>query len=115
LALGLSEGLPELSFNLGPSSKYSVGHQSKPFRILAKVYFLINCMSISISLDLVECQIILSLLSKAREEVEKSLWLMGKWGDVPCPSVTSISSYTFGPRWLKLDRINPQISGSKSV
>jgi len=31
------------------------------------------------------------------------------------PSVTSISSYPFGPRRLKLDRINPHITGSKSV
>jgi len=50
-----------------------------------------------------------------REEVEKSLWLMAKWGDALCPSVTSISSYTFGPGRLKLDRINPHIGGSKSV
>ncbi len=37
LALAISDGFPELSFNLGSGSKFSVGHQSKSLRIVAKV------------------------------------------------------------------------------
>jgi len=35
----------------------------------------------------------------------------GKMGDVLCSSVTSISSYTIGPRRLKFDRNNSHSNG----
>jgi len=50
--------------------------------------------------------------------LEFSLWffcigIMGKWGDVTCPSVTSFSAHTSGARGLKFDRNNHHIGGSK--
>jgi len=57
----------------------------------------------------------LSLLSEAREELEFCIGIAGKWCDIMCPSVTSISSHSFKARGLKFGRNNPHIHGSKSV
>jgi len=47
------------------------------------------------------------------ESLEISLWLMGKWGDVMCLSVTSFSAHTSGARGLKFSKNNHDIGGSK--
>jgi len=39
----------------------------------------------------------------------------GKMGDIPCPSVTSISSYTIDPRRLKFGRNNPHSNGAEKI
>jgi len=57
----------------------------------------------------------LSLLREVREELEICTGIVGKWPDVPCPSVTSISSRSFKARGLKFGMYNPHSNSSKYV
>jgi len=49
---------------------------------------------------------LLSLLSEEREELEICIGITGKWCDVRCPFVTSISSHSFKARRLKFGKNN---------